>query len=347
MSKKVRIGFIGSGGIARYQMSKLKDLADVEIVAVSDVSPVALNLAKKEIGVEKTFADWKDLLKIKELDAVSVCTPNKLHCDPTIAALNAGLHVLVEKPMAMNAKEAAKMVEAAKKKKKLLQIGFQWRFTPVAQMLRKQVESGSLGDIAYVRVQALRRRGIPNWGVFGRKDLQGGGPMIDIGVHLLEMAHYVIGSPKPISALGSCYTYLGNKKCDTLCPWPNWDHKTYTVEDLAVGMLKFANGTTLVIESSFAAHIEKDVFGVQIMGTKGGATSSPAKIFTDHNGYMMNMEPSFMGEQDDFAFKMKHFVDCIRGQVQCMAPGEDGLMVQKMLDGIYKSSEAGKEVKIV
>ena len=189
MAKTVKIGFVGAGGIARFQMSKLKTLADVEIVGVADVNASALELAKKEIGVEKTFADWKDLLKVKGLDAISVCTPNKLHCEPTVAALNAGMHVLVEKPMAMTAKEAAKMVESAKKNKKLLQIAFQWRFTPVAQMLRKQVESGSLGDIVYVRVQALRRRGIPNWGVFGRKDWQGGGPMSDIGVHLLEMAH--------------------------------------------------------------------------------------------------------------------------------------------------------------
>jgi predicted dehydrogenase len=129
--------------------------------------------------------------------------------------------------------------------------------------------------------------------------------------------------------------------------FPNWDHKTYTVEDLAVGMLKFANGTSMVIESSFAAHIEKDVFGVQIMGTKGGATSDPPKFFTDHNGYMMNMEPTFMGDQDGFTFKMKHFVDCIRGESECMAPGEDGLIVQKMFDGIYKSSDTGREVKIV
>jgi len=346
MSTKVRLGFIGAGGIAQFQMSKLKTLPDGVIIAVADINTAGLEKVKKEFGVEKTFTDWKELLKVKDLNAVSVCTPNKLHCAPTVAALNAGLPVLVEKPMAMNAREAAQMVAAAKKNKKLLQIGFQWRFTPVAQMLRKQVQSGSLGDIVYVRVQALRRRGIPNWGVFGRKELQGGGPMIDIGVHLLEMAHYVIGSPMPTSALGSCYTYLGDKKSDTMCIWPNWDYKTYSVEDLAIGMLKFKNGATMVIESSFAAHIEKDVFGVQIMGTKGGATSDPPKIYTVHNGYMMNMEPAYMGDQDAFVFKLKHFVDCVRGDAECLAPGEDGLMVQKMLDGIYKSSTAGKEVKI-
>ncbi len=347
MAKTVRIGFIGTGGIARYQMSVLKKIDGVEIVAASDINKSALDYAKNELKIDHTFSDWKDLIKMRDLDAVSVCTPNKLHFEPTVAALQAGKHVLVEKPMSMNAKEAQRMVEAGRRAKKVLQIAFQWRFTPVAQMLRKQVASGTLGDILYVRVQAMRRRGIPNWGVFGRKDLQGGGPMIDIGVHLLEMAHYVIGSPKPISATGSCYTYMGNKKSDTVCCWPNWDHKTYSVEDLAVGFLKFDTGASMVIESSFVAHIEKDVFGIQIMGTKGGATSDPPKIFMDHNGYMMNMEPNFMGSQDGFEFKMRHFVDCIRDGAKCQAPGEDGWMVQKMLDGIYASSELKKEVKIV
>jgi predicted dehydrogenase len=346
MSKTLKIGFVGAGGIARYQMSMLKKIDGVEIVGLADVNKSALDLAAKETNGAKVFSDWKELLAMPGLDAVSVCTPNKLHCEPTVLALKAGKHVLVEKPMAMNAAEAGKMCEAAARAKKILQIAFQWRFTPVAQMLRRQVHSGALGDVLYVRVQALRRRGIPNWGVFGRKELQGGGPMIDIGVHLLEMAHYVIGAPKPVSAAGSCYTYLGNKGSDTMCPWPNWDYKTYSVEDLAVGFLKFETGATLVIESSFVAHIEKDVYGIQIMGTKGGATSDPPRIFTDANGYMMNMEPTYMGQQDGFDYKMRHFVECIRNGIKCQAPGEDGWMVQKMLDGIYRASDLGKEIKI-
>lgn len=346
MGKTLKIGFVGVGGIARYQMSMLKKIEGVEIAALADVSKSAMEQAVKETNGAKVFTDWKEMLAMKDLDAISVCTPNKLHCEPTVLALKAGKHVLVEKPMAMNAGEAARMCQTAQRSKKVLQIAFQWRFTPVAQMLRRQVQSGALGDILYVRVQAMRRRGIPNWGVFGRKDLQGGGPMIDIGVHLLEMAHYVIGAPNPVSASGACYTYLGNKGSDTMCPWPNWDHKTYTVEDLAVGFLKFETGASMVIESSFVAHIEKDVYGIQIMGTKGGATSDPPRVFTDANGYMMNMEPTFMGQQDGFEYKMRHFVDCIRDGAKCQAPGEDGWMVQKMLDGIYKASDLGKEVRI-
>jgi len=346
MAKTFKIGFIGAGGIGRWQMEKLTKMPGVEVTAAADVNAASLEKVKTQFGVKHLFSNWHKLLAMPELDAVSVCTPNGLHCAPTVAALKAGKHVLVEKPLAMNAREGAQMVAAAKASGKLLQIGFQWRFSPGAQCLRKQVAAGKLGKIVYVRCQALRRRGIPNWGVFGRKDLQGGGPMIDIGVHILEMAHYIIGKPQPVAARGACHTYLGNKKSTALCSWDNWDHKTYTVEDLATGYISFADQSSLVIESSFAAHIEKDVFNIQIMGTEGGATYDPLAIFTDQNGYMMNITPAFVGNWDMFEYKMRHFVECARDGKPCDAPGEDGLAVQAMLDGIYASSEKNREIKI-
>lgn len=346
MSKTVRIGFIGAGSIARFQAELLKKVPGAQVVAVADVSDAALDQFKKQINLQHIFKNWEKLLAMSDLDAVSVCTPNKLHCAPTIAALKAGKHVLVEKPMAMNAREAKAMVDAARKAKRLLQIGFQWRFTPAAQLLRKRVAGGRFGDILYVRCQALRRRGIPSWGVFGRKDLQGGGPMIDIGVHILEMAHFIIGAPKPVSASAACYTYIGNQKPSALCSWGAWDYKNYTVEDLAVGFVKFATGGSLVIESSFAAHIDKDIFTIQILGTKGGATSDPLQIFTDDQGYMMTLTPSFAGSGDCFEYKMRHFCECVRDGKKCEAPGEDGMAVQQILDAIYKSASVNHEVRI-
>lgn len=323
MAKTVKVGFIGVGGIGRYQMDKLSKMSGVELAAAADVSQENLDKVRDLYGVKQLFRDWKKLLALKELDAVSVCTPNGMHCAPTVAALKAGKHVLVEKPLAMNAREGAAMVKAAKEAKKLLQIAFQWRFSPAAQFIRRQVEAGVLGDILYVRCQALRRRGIPNWGVFGRKDLQGGGPMIDIGVHILEMAHYLMGKPQPLSARGACHTYLGNRPSGAKNAWDNWDWKTYTVEDLATGFISFKGGASLVIESSFAAHIEKDVFSVQLMGTKGGATTDPLQLFTDQNGYMLNQQTPYPGQWDMFEHKMRHFIECVRDGTPCEAPGED------------------------
>ncbi|MFW6161198.1 MAG: Gfo/Idh/MocA family protein [Planctomycetota bacterium] len=205
---------------------------------------------------------------------------------------------------------------------------------------------GELGDIVYVRAQALRRRGIPPWGVFGRKELQGGGPLIDIGVHILEVSHYLIGKPTPVAASAATYTYLGDRKPEATSPWGDWDYKTYTVEDLACGFVRFEGGTTLCIESSFAAHIEKNIFSTTLMGTKAGARwGGGGGIFTDYVGKMVNIEPQVFEKEQGFARKMQNWIDTVRGGHN-EAPGEDGLVVQKILDALYKSSEKGKEVAI-
>jgi predicted dehydrogenase len=342
----LRVGVIGAGGIANAHIKRLQALEDVEVHAVCDIREGAAQEKADTYGIPQVFLDYKDLLKLKEIDAVSVCTPNFFHAEPTIAALKAGKHVIVEKPMAMNVKEAKAMVDAARKSRKVLTVGFQLRYSPAAQMLKRAADDGQFGRVLYVRCQAMRRRGIPNWGVFGRKELQGGGPMIDIGVHILECAHYVMGKPKPVAASGQCYTYIGNKKSEVLSVWPDWDHKTYNVEDLAIGLIRFKNGATLVIESSFAAHIEKNVFTFQVMGEKGGGTFEPPRLYTDLAGTMFNLEPAFLGKGEAWDLKMSDWVEAIRTGRKPMAPGADGLAVQQMLNGIYTSAERGKEIAI-
>jgi len=345
--KKLRVGIIGAGGIAGTHTDNYKKFDDVEVLAACDVNESNLKKFGERFAVSRLFSCWKEMLKTVPLDAVSVCTPNGLHWEPTVDALNAGCHVLVEKPLAMNAKEGRKMLDAANKNRKHLVIAFQHRFEGRTQVIRRAFDEGLFGKVLFVRVQALRRRGIPNWGVFGRKELQGGGPLIDIGVHALEMAHYAIGTPEPAAATGMTWTYLGNKPSDTASMWPNWDWKTYTVEDLAVGHLRMKTGAVIHIEASFATHIEKDVWGFQVFGEKGGATYEPCQLFTDMAGVMANCTPGFIPRVEIFPYKMRHFVDvCLYGR-KCEAPAEHGLMVQKMLDGIYASAaQGGKEVKI-
>ena len=346
MSTSFKVAFIGAGGIAGAHANNLKKIDGVELIAAADLNVAGLAKFKEGQGVQRVYTDFKEMLaKETEVDAVSICTPNGLHAANAIAALESGKHVIVEKPMAMNAYECQAMIAAATKAKKHLVVGFQWRFDPRTQLIRKHVESGAFGKVLHVRCQALRRRGIPNWGVFGRKDLQGGGPMIDIGVHVIEMAHYAMGSPKPVSASGNTWTYLGNKPMEAVCSWPNWDYKTYTVEDLAVGMIRFDNGATLSIEASFAAHIEKDVWNFTMMGEKGGANWENAQVFHDQNGYMFNSTPAFTPKGDVFELKMRHFVDVCREGKENLSDGSAGLMVQQMLDGIYASAESGREVR--
>ena len=346
MAKALRVGFIGAGGIAGQHAKFLSVMDGVEIAAASDTSTPALEAFREKWEVSAGYTDYRAMIATEDLDAVSVCTPNFLHSGPTIDALKQGLHVLVEKPMAMGSSECTQMIAAARKAGRQLVVGYQWRFSPTAQFMRQQVADGVVGDVLYVRVQALRRRGIPSWGVFGRKDLQGGGPLIDIGVHIIEMAHYIIGKPAPLSASASTYTYLGDSKPRAKAPWGDWDYRTYTVEDLAVGFVRFEGGATMNVEASFAAHIEQDVFNIQIMGTKGGLTFDPPKLFHDHHGYMLTSAPEFLGKDEMWKAKMAHFVRTCRTGRGNQAPGEDGLAVQQILDGLYASADAGGEVAV-
>jgi predicted dehydrogenase len=346
---KLRVALIGCGGISELHLKTLAEFPEVEVVAAVDLKPERLKWVQEKFGIKKVFADWKEMLKKVKPDAVDICTPNGIHAAPTIDALNAGCHVMVEKPMAMNPSECRRMIDAAKKAGRTLTVGFQYRYHPSTEFLIRAREDGRFGNIMFVKCQALRRRGIPNWGVFGQKQLQGGGPMIDIGVHVIEMAHFVMGSPRPVAASGNTWTYMGDKPSDVISQWPNWDHKTYTVEDMAIGQIRFENGAIMQIEAMFAGHIKQDVWNFSLVGDKGGCNWDPAMIFTDRAGTMINESPAFLPEADFpelFRRKLRNWADgCLSGS-PILAPAEAGLAVQKILDGVYRAAEAGKEVAI-
>lgn len=346
MASEVRVGFIGTGGIATRQAKRLAELEDVEIVAGCDVSEEALKKFAEKYEVLHAFEDFNEMVRLEQMDAVSVCTPNYMHKDPTIAALKAGKHVMVEKPMAMNAQEAQAMVDAAEESGAALTMGFQYRLGPAPQALKRLIDEGKLGKVLFARCQVLRRRGIPSWGVFGRKELQGGGPLIDLGVHIIECAHFLMGEPRPVAASAQMFTYLGNKPPGVVCPWGPWDWETYNVEDLAIGFIRFDNGAVMSIEASFAAHIKDDVFNAQLMGDKGGCVLHPPTVFTDEAGTMVNIEPSYIPKYESMDKKIDDWIASVRGEGQTQCPGVSGLTVQKILDGLYASSEAGKEVPI-
>ncbi len=350
--KKLRVAIIGCGGISQTHLDAYKNIPEVEIVAGVDILQERLDRMETKWGLPKKalFKDWKEMLKKIKPDAVDICTPNGVHCPPAIDAANAGCHVIVEKPMAMSVAECESMIAAAKKNKVKLSVGFQQRYHNNTEFLIRARDAGQFGDINFVKVRALRRRGIPNWGVFGQKALQGGGPMIDIGVHIIECSHYFMGMPKPVAVTGKVWTYLGDKPSEVVSMWPNWDWKTYTVEDLAIAQVRFDNGAIMQIESAFATHIKEDVHNFTFMGTKGGGSWAPAEIYTDLNGTMVNLEPGFLPSSDwDFMFtaKLRNWVYGIMKNTPLRAPGEAGLAVQKILNGVYDSAaKGGKEIPI-
>lgn len=344
--KTVNVGIIGTGGIATNQhMPALEKQPDVRILAVCDVNEESANKAAERFNVPHVFADYKKLLEMSEIDAVHVCTPNFLHMPPTVEALNAGKHVIVEKPIARNAVEGAQMVEAARKNNKKLMVAQNMRFDGGSQTLKRIIDAGELGEIYFARVHALRRRGIPSWGVFTDKEKQGGGPLIDIGVHILDLTLFLMGHPKPITCSGQAFTKIGNTP-GHVGVWGPWDYKNYTVEDYAAGFVRLENGASLVIESSFAANIGEDRFTSALLGTKGGAETSPLKIFGEQHGTLLDITPVHVPKVSSYEGEVRGFYDAIQNDTEPPVTGEQALNVMKILDGIYTSSETGREVVI-
>lgn len=348
MAKKVRIGLIGSGGIAQNAhlpgYTAIPDLC--EVVALADINPEAAKAASEKFNVKHVFDDYRKMLEMDEIDAVSVCTPNYVHMAPAILALRAGKHVLCEKPIAMNAGEAREMVDAAKTAGKKLQVGYNMRFAPSNQVLKTYVEAGELGEIYYARAQALRRRGIPGWGVFINKEKQGGGPLIDIGVHILDLTLWLMGHPKPVAASGVTYAKFG-KRSDVVGFLGQWDYKNFTVEDFASALIRFDNGATVVLESSFVANIPEEIFNSTLCGTEGGATTSPFQIVKEKHKTLQTFKPEFpTATVNSHHAEIKSFIDAIQNDTQPIVTGEHGLMVAQIMDAIYTSSESGREVEI-
>lgn len=350
MSSKLRIGIIGSGGIAQgCHMRGYSTMPDLcEMVAVCDVNPDTAKEAAEKYNVPKTYTDYRQMLNEEGLDAVSVATPNAYHMQPTIDALNAGLHVICEKPLAMNADEARKMCAAARDTGKILQVALQMRFTGSARFMKQFIDAGSMGDIYYARAQALRRRGVPHWGVFIDKEKQGGGPLIDIGVHILDLTLFLMGYPKPISASGKTWDMLG-KDPNIVNPWGEYDRSKFTVEDFAVGLIKFDNGAVVVLESSFMANLDGDPFQTQLFGTKAGATvkgwgDDAIEIFSETNKQLFNMKPKNVPHvESSHVDEIKAFVDAIINNKPSPVPGENGLVLNAIFDSLYKSSDTGRE----
>lgn len=344
--KTINVGIIGTGAIAVDQhMPALAKQPDINILAVCDVNEEGAKRAAERFDVKNVFSDYKKMLEMDDIDAVHICTPNFLHAQPTVDALNAGKHVMVEKPLARNATEGKEMVEAAKKTGKKLMVAQCLRFGSGSQCLKRFIDAGDLGEIYYARVWALRRRGIPNWGVFTDKEKQGGGPLIDIGVHVLDLTLFLMGHPKPISVSGQAFTKIGNTP-GHVGFWGPWDHKKYNVEDCAVGFVRLDNGASLVIESSFAANIAEDKFSSSLLGTKGGAETNPLRIFGEERGTLLDITPVGLPDDNMYELEIRGFYDAIQNDTEPPVTGEQALNVMKILDGLYRSSEEGREIII-
>ena len=344
--KTIKVGIIGAGGIARSaHIPSYQKLEDVSVVAVADVIEATAKEAAEKYKIPNVLTNYEDLLKIEEIDAVSVCTPNAFHAAPSIAAMEAGKHVLCEKPMAISVKEARQMVETANKHKRILQIGLASRFSAGAQFLKQQIETGRLGEIYFARAVSIRRRGIPSWGVFVRKEMSGGGALLDIGVHVIDLVVWLMGAPKPTAVFGTAGAMFGKRR-DVINPdWGPWDVDRFDVDDFATGMVRFENGAMLSIETAWAANIEEPGRSY-ILGTDGGCHIVGDKIFEQRNGKLSDTPLKIPEGESAYYVEVQRFVDAIRNDLPSPVPPEEVLNVQQIINGIYESAETGESVRI-
>ncbi len=342
----LRVGVIGLG-MGRNHVREFGNHPQCDVVAISDLSQERLDEQGNEYGVETRYTNPEEMIAGEGLDIVCIATPNMFHKPLALAAFNAGAHVLCEKPMAMNAEEAREMLAASKAANKRLMINFSFRFTPQSWQLKKEVETGILGDIYYARTEWLRRRGLPGFGGwFGQKALSGGGPLIDLGVHRLDLALWLMGYPKPTWVMASTRNAIASKLAEK-------EDCTFDVEDFATAMIKFENGATLDLSASWASHIkERERMRTRLLGTEGGLIQRnrgegyefQAELYIDRNGSHYNMQPH--GAPPGVASPMAHFADCIINDRPHTATGEEGLLVMEILDAVYASAEKGEPVRI-
>lgn len=347
MTRKLRIGIIGAGGIARgaHIPNYLKFSDRVEVTAVADISKAAAEQCAEQFSIPHVYDNYEEMLEEVGLDAVSICTPNKFHAAATIRALEAGCHVLCEKPPAMTPQEAEQMELTAKKSNKILTYGFHYRHSQQVAALKRFIDAGELGDIYMGRITAVRRRGIPGWGVFTNKELQGGGPLIDIGVHMLDTALYLMGYPEPETVFASTYQKLGTKPGVGLNG--AWDWKNFSIEDMAVAMLKFKNGATLMLETAFAANVEeRDVMQVSLMGDEGGADVFPLKIYQEKHETLIDVTPVYLPNKNPREAIIEDFINsCIEGRAALCKPAE-GTILQRLVHAIYQSAEQNQAIRL-
>ena len=355
---KIKVGIIGCGGIANGKhLPALQSMPEVEIVAFCDIIEEKAIDAKNKYGSEnsKVYTDYKELLKDESIEAVHVLTPNRSHSFITIDALRSGKHVMCEKPMAKTAAEARAMVAAAKETGKILTIGYQNRYRADSLFLKKSCESDELGEIYFAKAHALRRRAVPTWGVFLNEYEQGGGPLIDIGTHALDLALWMMNNYKPKMVVGSTFRKLNDQK-ETGNAWGDWNPDEFTVEDAAFGFIVMENGATIELDSSWALNIlDGTEAQVTLCGTKAGADmKNGLRINGVKHGrqYVENVDINaggvafFEGDSGDKpeCIEAKIFYNAVKtGSSLCVEP-EQACIVTEILEAIYESAKTGKPV---
>lgn len=356
MTKIIKAGVVGCGGIANGKhLPAIKRNGKIELVAFCDLIKERAEKAKEEYGTPdaRVYTDYTELVK-EDVDVVYVLTPNNAHAPVSIAAMKAGKHVMCEKPMAKTYAEAKEMVETAKETGKILTIGYQNRYRADSQYLKSVCEADELGDIYYAKAHAIRRRAVPTWGVFIDEEKQGGGPLIDIGTHALDLTLWMMNNYEPASVTGSTYRKLADQT-QTGNAWGDWDPKKFTVEDSAFGFIKMKNGATIVLEASWALNsLDVDEAKTSLCGTKAGADMKDGlRINRVHHGRQCVEKPDLGAggvafydgtEEKPADIEAEVFYNAVTKGTPLTVEPEQALVVTQLLEAIYESAKTGKTI---
>ena len=348
--KKLRVAMIGCGGIAEAHLKGYQLLDNVEIAVACDAFEENAKKRAEEFDIPTVETDYKKVFADETIDAVDICTPNALHMPITVAALKAGKHTLCEKPLGRSAAEVRKMIAARDKSGKILMCAQHQRFMATSQTLKAYLDASPLGEVYYTRAWAIRRRGVPAWGdgTFINKDISGGGPCIDIGVHILDLALFFMGNFKPISVTGITSDKLG-KTPGLFNMWGDYDRKDFTVEDFAAGFVRFENGAALSLECSFMLNQKKTGGDMRcdLFGTKAGANWPDLEVYSESNKVLTDTKLPYVPKNEGgHAEEVKAFANACLSGADSPIPAEQSLAVVAILEALYKSAETGREVKL-
>ena len=348
----VRFGLVGAGQIAHYAADAIRNHPSAKLVAVQDPHLERRTTLQKKHALEYAHEVVEDLLSNQDVDAVYIAVPNKFHVPLAIQALEAGKHVILEKPFAMNAGEAEAAIKVAEKAGLVLNLGMNQRFSGDSQKIKQLVEEGALGEIYHAKAIWRRRTGIPSLGTwFGNKEIAGGGSLYDIGVHMLDLCLWTINNFEPVSVVGATYTKFGNRGLGE-GGWGLSDkvETKFDVDDFASAFIRFANGATVTLDTTWACHqAAGNIENVEVFGTEGGATLRPAKVFRYGKSPGANYE---IVDDVKATLKMPHqerfhnFINHLLGQEELCVTTHQALTVQRILDGIAESNRTGKEVRL-
>lgn len=353
--KPVRLGLIGCGGICRgVHVPAYRKDSRVEVVALCDIVPDrTARLVRDAFPAAQACTDYRELLARPDIDAVDICTPNHLHSEIAIAAFQAGKHVMCEKPDATDPVKAEAMKAAAEQAGKLLMVMRNNRFTDASKMARRFIEAGKMGEVYAARCGWQRRRGIPGrGGWFTTRALSGGGPLIDLGVHMIDLAIWLMGNPRPVAVSGNTYCKFADNQTSSDSANAQFGDRvadgTFDVEDLAMGQIRFENGALLQIEFSWASNVKTETRFVELRGTKAGLEwrDGALEIFGESDGQLVDLKPSGLIIDGGHARNLTNFIDVLLGQAEpCFQP-QQGVDMIRILDALYRSARSGAEVRL-